>query len=844
MMGSLSRAALFSLVAAGEFLVPPYCYAEQGSEDVAARESARRQMAVRDSLQQVQEARHQYQAKKYSAAVEHYRNALSVLPKSPATREQEKFIKLSLSDALIAKAIDYRSVGRTQEALDFLIEAKDLAPDNKRAVEELLRTQDSVRSNPALTPQHVGDVEEVNRLLALASGYSDLGKFDEALSSFNSVLRIDPHNEAARRGMEAVHRRRSSYYAQSRNSARAKALSEVDRQWEEPIPDEGAPVAGISEVDSPLPAADAGQAQSFADALENMVLPQIIFDGVTLPEALEALRNQIRRMEAEGVKAGRPINISTNWGGDDTPQNKELLAKTINLNLSNVSVKAVMDVLCRQLGVQYNYTPTGVEFTYSGKDFGPLVDRIYTVAPHFFDSDDAAGEEDDEEDAFASSSGVAVRRINPAQTLKTMGVSFPKGSFAQYSPSTRRLKVRNTAYNHDQIKSLLELPLEGERDVLLNVIMMEVNEEDMEELGFEWMMNMGLGGETFLGGGQQLASSASGVPMVGGSFGREPAPSMSGGLRSGIRRYTSDALDYLISQGSSAGYGGRSSSGAKAPGILSFYGTWTAADVQMVMRGLSQKKGTDFLSNPRVILSPGREEQVTFANVHEFFYPESYTDPQITEASSWSDDDERDAEDYYDRYGRYENDGAGAMVAPAHPDSFTYFGMTEDAIGGIGPIMQVHKVEVLDGGQNVSIALSTTYNRFEGFINWGSPINIMRGTVSETAMGGVSLSSGATVGTPNYILMPVIKRYYENTELVLRSGSVVVIGGLKESKKVRFEDKIPVLGDLPLVGRLFRSEGESKNRRMFLIFAKVDVVDPTGVDVNTGKRPSEAPEAM
>ena len=37
-----------------------------------------------------------------------------------------------------------------------------------------------MRTNPALSPQHVANVEEVNRLLSLAYGYYDLGHFDKA----------------------------------------------------------------------------------------------------------------------------------------------------------------------------------------------------------------------------------------------------------------------------------------------------------------------------------------------------------------------------------------------------------------------------------------------------------------------------------------------------------------------------------------------------------------------------------------------------------------------------------------------------------------------------------------
>ena len=53
-----------------------------------------------------------------------------------------------------------------------------------------------------------------------------------------------------------------------------------------------------------------------------------------------------------------------------------------------------------------------------------------------------------------------------------------------------------------------------------------------------------------------------------------------------------------------------------------------------------------------------------------------------------------------------------------------------------------------------------------------------------------------------------------------------------------------MLGDLPLVGRLFRSEGEQKKRKALIYFAKVDVIDPTGRDVTTGERPSMATDNL
>ena len=125
-----------------------------------------------------------------------------------------------------------------------------------------------------------------------------------------------------------------------------------------------------------------------------------------------------------------------------------------------------------------------------------------------------------------------------------------------------------------------------------------------------------------------------------------------------------------------------------------------------------------------------------------------------------------------------------------------------------------------------------TLNEFEGFVNWGTPIYSYLMRESDSHSTKITLSE-------NQILTPVFKRRMENTVLEVGAGSVVVIGGLKEVRSVRYEDKLPVLGDLPMVGRMFRSEGEEKVRKAFLMFVKVDVVDPTGRNVGTGERPSD-----
>lgn len=835
-MKQFSHAALFSLMVMGAMSIAPCLNAQEA--EISATETARRKMAVRDAMQELQEARLAYQARRYSDAVEHYRNALAVLPKAPASAAQEKFIKESLSDALIAKAIDYRSVGRRDEAVSFLKEALELAPDNQRAKVELVHTSDPVRNNPALTPQHIGDVEEVSRLLTLAYGYLDLGKYDEAIKTFQSVAQYDQYNSAAQKGIEQAQKRRSQYYRAAHDSTRASMLAKVDEAWNEEKPED-------SVMDMQIQAEEAGAVvhedaellNAHANRLEEMVLPSIVFDDANILDVIEALQNQIRRFEAESPSGGRTINITSNFGKPDTPGYKELMERTVRLNLSQVSIKAILDMLVSQLGISYYFIPSGVELSYSGKDFGPMVDRTFFVPPHFFDAP-ADSADDDDDDAFADAGGGAmkVQRVNPVAVLKSMGVSFPAGSTARYLPAARQLRVRNTAHNMTDIEELLSVPMEGERQVVLSVTVMEVAETDLNELGFEWLLNVSLGGEDFLSGAAENAASATtGLPTfstIAHPDAPQPPPSISNGLRSGTQAISISGMDKLISTGSAAGYG--SVSNAPAPGIFGIRGVWNSADVSMIMRGLSQKKGVDILQNPRVVFSPGAEEQITFANVTELFFPESWEQGEV-QSTSGMNNYRTGADGNRTSTG---NSSGNSVATSATPQDFVRFGMTEEGIGGVGTILQVHNAELSESGQYITLSLTTTVNEFEGFINWGTPIKtVMWSADDEKNMVQIELA-------PNRILMPMIKRYRENTKVTVAPGTVLVLGGLKEAKIVRYEDKIPVLGDLPLVGRLFRSAGEEKVRKALLFFAKVDVVDPTGRDVRTGKHPDAAGDNM
>ena len=826
MNGLISRSVLFSLVfSAASVLVPQTLAQEAGGAGAAVSETAQRQQSVRDAMQKVQEGRTAYTAGRYSEAVEFYQEGLALVAKAPASEKLVKFIKDSLADALVAKAMDYRKVGRTDEAVEFLNDALTVSPGHEYAERELAVTQDPVRTNPALTPQHVANVEEVSRLLSLAYGNYELGLYDKAIETFDAVLKIDRYNSAANRGKELAQKRRMEYYASARDAYHARALNAVDKTWEEPLPEEHTVGEySMTEAGTAL-RPDAETEKSIADALKSMILPQIAFEEASVQEVVEALQGQIARFEAQGQGAVRRINLVANFGDPESPACKNVMARRVTLNVNDVSVADLLDMLDRQLGIMHYISPLGVVLSCSGRDFGPIEERVYSVPPHFFDAGTSSSDDDEEDDDFSSGSKVAVKRLNPVVALKELGISFPEGANARYDAASRLLTVRNTVFNHQEIEELISVPLETQRAVVLNVIAMEVDETDLNELGFEWLFNFNIGPKALFGSGtkEELLSDITALPTMGVDFDMpESSYSATEGLRSGSQVLSADNISNLISKGRAS----VNSAGQKAPGILSFRGVWSAGDVTMIMRGASQKKGADIMTNPRIVMSPGRDEQVVFANVNEMFFPETYAEPQIgTMQLNLGTDDATDDRVY----------GTATVATAAHPEEFVRFGVNEESVGGIGSVVQVHSASVSPDSQHVTLALTVTINEFEGFVNWGTPIR------SFLMMDDDAHSTMITL-TENQILKPVIKRRMENTKLTVGAGSVVVIGGLKEVRSVRYEDKLPVLGDLPMVGRLFRSEGEEKVRKAFLMFVKVDIVDPTGRSFGTGERPTDVTE--
>ncbi|MBX3625676.1 MAG: type II secretion system secretin GspD [Rhizobacter sp.] len=92
-----------------------------------------------------------------------------------------------------------------------------------------------------------------------------------------------------------------------------------------------------------------------------------------------------------------------------------------------------------------------------------------------------------------------------------------------------------------------------------------------------------------------------------------------------------------------------------------------------------------------------------------------------------------------------------------------------------------------------------------------------------------SLSRDVAPGTTN--AGPTTNKRSIESNVVVDDGQIIVLGGLIEDRFEETKNKVPLLGDIPLIGALFRSETREKRRTNLMVFLR-PVVMRDGPSVN------------
>jgi general secretion pathway protein D len=783
---------------------------------IAEREIARRAARVEDARQAMEKGDELYGKGEYEAALAQYRVAkdiLDQLPNAPFIQDWRDLANLKFADCAIVVAREKAKIGDYVTARKLIAEAQLAVPGHRAARIFAQHLDDPDRWPPALTPQHVENVSKVTKQLHLGHSAMEIGDYDKANLEYEEALRIDPYNSAARIGMQKTEQKRAEYFNNARDHQRSRMLNMVNEAWEHKPP-----VRGL--VVDPMQATGQEPTVYLTRKMQEITFPSVQFAGASIEEAVEFLRVKSRDLdlvETDPTKKG--VNIILKAG--DAP-----VTNSISLDLKDVPMVEALRYVTELAGMKYKVEPFAVLIVPGSETTVEQFTRIFKVGPDFLTLGGSGGGADAAAapaDPFATggaapSTGLGTR-MTAIEILKSQGIAFPEGASAVFNRVSSQLIVKNTQPNLDLVEAFVEATRnEGPKQIYITSKFVEVSQKNTDELGFDWLLGtIGRGNAVQGGGGSDGNSGAStttiAYPSAVASILPGAALANAGGvnpisrsLRSGAGAISGNAIDSLISGVPEI---------SEAPGVLSIAGVLTDPQFALVIRAMAQRKGVDLMSAPSVTAK--HTQRATVEVVREFIYPTEFDPPQIpTNVGAVSGGSGG------------VGGGGGSGSIPVTPTTPTAFEMRQ-----VGVRMEVEPSVGADG-YTIDLQLNPEVTEFDGFINYGSPINsVSPPSFFENTIGEVFGIPGSSVElTPNIINQPVFSVRKVTTNVTIWDGQTVVLGGLIREDVQDVEDKIPVLGDLPFLGRLFKSTVEDHFKRNLMIFVTAKQIDPAGQPIN------------
>lgn len=101
-------------------------------------------------------------------------------------------------------------------------------------------------------------------------------------------------------------------------------------------------------------------------------------------------------------------------------------------------------------------------------------------------------------------------------------------------------------------------------------------------------------------------------------------------------------------------------------------------------------------------------------------------------------------------------------------------------------------------------------------------ITRITGTINDP---GVSIASNNTVQSP----VPIIAVQEIDSMVTVRSGRVLVMGGLMQDSGTSLDTGLPGASDLPIIGSLFKSRSDSNRQTELVIFLRATIIEDSGV---------------
>ena len=625
--------------------------------------------------------------------------------------------------------------------------------------------------------------DKVNELLVRGRARYLYGDYQGALDSYREVLQYQPNNSESKAYQIRIRQMLSENSGQwNRGVTKGKLLELLDETWKLPEVFNRENV----KVDS------ANGNDPVIEKMKSIQLPEgFLVRDQPLDRALILLQTQAATYD----KDQKGVNIVLIDTANKNP--------TVSLQLRGVSVYQALDYTCKRVGFSFTVGSGGIVEVREDTGDSLLETEIYplsTAAVLKMTGLGAGG------GAGAAAGGGAASPFGGAAAggagagdgqrpeevaiknfLTRSGVAFELPATLSYDGTN--LIVYQSRKNLDRVKNIIRR-YSDIKQVHIEAKFMEVEQKILNELGVNWNLSptmQTIGGVTSQVDPTATARAATNLRSINSVFATnnstvrslnvtgipampQPAPSFPGGINLGNTNQSYSANVGII--------------GAETLGLA--------------IRAIEENAGSDLMSSPSLTVLDGKTAVIKVAQLLR--YPQAYGDTQSNVGTSGGGGAGVPGG---------ATSGAAVAITAGTPQDFT--------IQEVGVTLEVTPTVAAD--DSIALNLKPKVTEFEGFVEYG-------GT-------SVAISGGVTVSVPSGFFQPIFSTREVTTEVTVFDGATVVIGGLTREEVKTIDDKVPVLGSIPLIGAAFRSSGKSIQKKSLMVFVTANLVSPGGATLRS-----------
>jgi general secretion pathway protein D len=755
---------------------------------------------------------------------------------------------------------------------------------DKRTVEMqgMVPSPDFMKTVPDIKKQQMDVATKIQNAKLLY----EMGKYDDAEVMFVQILKIDPANKPAAYYLDLLKEARFAEDARAREAVAKSAIAKVEKSW---IPaTKQNSVAILDELSHAAPRTNMiyttpGRQEIFSK-LDRIRIQSVSYDGVSLNLVLDRLRIESQKRDPDGVGINFMWNPQPDAGSvavaDATgaaagavavavpAQTLDPLSINVNLTpaLSNLRLADILDAITKVADhpIKYTIEDYAVVFSQKAQEAAALYTKVFHVDPNTFvqglanvtsiflnpgsssgsigngtgGGTGGTGSTSGGTGGGSTSTGANIPsvQISPTTTgAQTGGAGLQPGgrgqiglSYVTKTNSTSEasdmvkayftaagvnlaepgkvvffndrlgtLMVRASLQDLEIMEQAIELLNQAPPQLTIEAKFVELSQEDSRALGFNWYLGNTLINNGAIGLQGGTAPSYTGASTAANPSGIFPGPgtpalnpttgASTGTFIPGPGAIASAASDNLLTSGLRNTYTSGNTTGS-IPTVATITGIMTDPQFRVAIQAIQQRTGSDLLSAPKITTLSGRQAHVAAQELQTIV-----TQSSVSTTSSSTG-------------GLV---GGTGVVAPSINYTTTAF--------ALGPVLDVMPTVSADGYSIQMVVLPSILE----FVGYDPPGAFVPQAVA---------AAGSTIGVPITAQLPLPHFRVRDvaTTCNVWDGQTVVLGGLLSETITKIKDEVPVLGDLPLVGRLFQSESTDSVKQNLLIFVTPTIIDPAG----------------